>query len=382
MIYLAILILLLCTALIPERKKGVVSYIFLYLILTLVAGLRYRVGGDTLAYINDFNKLPQFADLPRFDYLNAPYNPLWYIFNAFVKAVWNDFVFFQLIHAAIVNGAVFWFFNKYCKYKYVAVLFYYILYYTYFNMEILRESLAIAVFLLSVPSLIAKKWFKYYTLAFIAVFLHSSAMMLFFLPILYKRLSRKYILLMCLLLILLPIINIENVLMIFSFTDQIAIKIKSYMSSEINIFGVLMQLLVVLPTLVFHFVRKKNDIGQHVFQNNVSPYLIIGILSLILGGFYRFLNYLALLNVVYLADTFCSIQTLKKSSNYSSKLANFAIVMLLIHQIYYYVRDTSEYRIGTRFYMLYFPYHTVFDPQIELNRERIYINMMDLDYHY
>jgi len=53
----------------------------------------------------------------------------------------------------------------------------------------------------------------------------------------------------------------------------------------------------------------------------------------------------------------------------------------LFYQFYYYYRDMSDRFPDTRFYMLYYPYHSVINPKIEENRERMYYNIMYMDYH-
>ena len=119
MIYLIYLVILIIFSineylgLFKNRKtEGKIGFYLLLFLFILLAGLRFRVGGDTLAYMEYFNTMPTLNELPNIDYLSSEYNPFWYLFNALIKAVWNDFLFFQIIHAIIVNVAIFWFIQK------------------------------------------------------------------------------------------------------------------------------------------------------------------------------------------------------------------------------------------------------------------------------
>ena len=45
------------------------------------------------------------------------------------------------------------------------------------------------------------------------------------------------------------------------------------------------------------------------------------------------------------------------------------IWFLLISMRTYFV-DCSEYMLGAKSYNIYYPYHTIFDPVVEVNREK------------
>ena len=91
-------------------------YYFNLLVLILFAGLRYRIGGDTLLYMGMFEECPKLQDLKYFDFASAQYNPLWYILNGLSRSIYDDFFLFQLIHAFIVNVSFFHFFRKFWEF--------------------------------------------------------------------------------------------------------------------------------------------------------------------------------------------------------------------------------------------------------------------------
>ena len=79
-------------------------YYFNLVVLIILAGLRYRVGGDTLMYMSVFDSFPKWDELKYFDFETAEYQPLWYVFTAICRTIYDDFAFFQLVHASILGG--------------------------------------------------------------------------------------------------------------------------------------------------------------------------------------------------------------------------------------------------------------------------------------
>ncbi|HBA13512.1 MAG TPA: hypothetical protein DCW98_05990, partial [Bacteroidales bacterium] len=97
------------------------------ILLVLVAGLRYRVGGDTLVYMAEYSMYPKLDELAFFDFETARYNPLWYIIASVARSINDSFTCFQILHALIVNFSFFHFFRKYCpRYYFSAILVWFV----------------------------------------------------------------------------------------------------------------------------------------------------------------------------------------------------------------------------------------------------------------
>ena len=96
--------------------------------------------------------------------------------------VGDDFVYFQLLHIIILNSCLFYFISKSTEYRFSALFFCFIYYYLYFSTEILRESLAIFVFVLNYKNYEEGNWFKYYCGVCIAILFHISAVILIVFP--------------------------------------------------------------------------------------------------------------------------------------------------------------------------------------------------------
>ena len=101
-------------------------------------------GGDTVRYMRYFEEYPSLFEVNIFSY--ALFDPLWLLLNSAIKIIWDDFFFFQFVHAILLNILLFYLIKKYSGYKFTVVFFYFSYLYLYYNMEILREVLAIAIF--------------------------------------------------------------------------------------------------------------------------------------------------------------------------------------------------------------------------------------------
>lgn len=160
MIYLLILIYSLTLSFVYDfgnlRIGKKMNLLIVFMVLVSLSGFRYRIGGDSYFYIKMYEYLPTLPELSSIELGVSKLQPLWLLLNAISRTISPDFFVFQLLHALIVNSIIFYFFRKYTKYVFTAVLLYFIGFYGYFNFEILRESLAICVFLLSLEFFVKK----------------------------------------------------------------------------------------------------------------------------------------------------------------------------------------------------------------------------------
>ena len=60
-------------------------------LLILVAGLRWRVGSDTVSYASDFYFSHDLFHLEWSDFESVMKMPLWVLLQATCKTIWNDF---------------------------------------------------------------------------------------------------------------------------------------------------------------------------------------------------------------------------------------------------------------------------------------------------
>lgn len=349
--------------------------------LILLAGLRYRVGSDTLMYMSVFDDCPKLDELKYFDFAEAKYNPLWYVINAISRSIHDSFTCFQVIHAMFVNSVFFWFFRKYCPlYYFSAILLYYIGYFCYFNMEVMRESLCICIMLLAIPSYMNRKYFMYYVLCIIGVLFHYSAMLLFFLPLLrfFQKPSWKWQLVIFITIVLfVKVINVPTLLLnVLGFNEQMILLLKNYLDMERSLMGMLSEILKYLPIFILICVREANGISdRYDFTPIVMGVVIIYSMAMEVGGFARFINYFVPFIIVYSVNTLYTVLNMDFKSKQMTFLSSVAaFLLLLVNMASFYLGDVSQVYPNTRAYVRYLPYYSIFDPKIDEHRERFVEN--------
>ena len=362
-------------------KNGWVCYYTLMFIFILVAGLRYRVGGDSLAYADKFVYCPTLIDLSINNMLEGIYEPAWYLLNSFAKTVCNDFVVFQIFHAIIINVSVFYIVKKYTQYKFSAILLYALFGYTDYNMEVLRESLALCVFLCSISCFLQKEWGKYFLFVGFALLFHLSAIILLFIPFCYfipKKISiLKFIILLVCIGGILSSINVTYFIEQFMPFDKLLNKASSYIGFTSNLNAFLMRLIKLFPIILLLYVQRRNKLDLLGFEIFVYAYCCISVFAIFIPFFIRFSNYLNIPICLYVVNIFYNIYRSYKIKQLSFLFCSMALGgMLLLNFWYPMTLDMSKYFPQGKYYHLYLPYNSIFDRQRNERREAIFYNSM------
>ena len=130
MIYLFIFMyLLICVILydVYERKLHLrANYIVLYFLFTLIAGLRWRLGVDTVNYMNFFQyEMPPLSQLSIEYITESRYQPFWLLLNAVCKGL-GSFTLVQIFVSAFFHASVFCFLCKSCTKPFTVLTIYYL----------------------------------------------------------------------------------------------------------------------------------------------------------------------------------------------------------------------------------------------------------------
>ncbi len=396
--YLFILILLfLLTYHYDYRKnsKGrfwwILTILFLYII---TAGLRYRLGTDTITYEREYIYLPSISDLTSFDYSMSRYGYGYLFFNSISRSISDSFVVMQFIHAICINCILFYFFYKHTSNFFLSVSLYFIMFYFNFNFEVLRESCAVCIFLLSLKYYIKDRWLKYYLICGIACLFHMSAIFTFFLPmiklpILNKLFQfNKYFIISSVIVLSLSYylsIKFFDIIRLFTLIDT-GYYVESYSDSRLS-----ESVRLPLSTLLFHIScycifpllslwvqsrsvnneQKNNTLAYiNIFSLMTCLYVYIAISSLYLPLLHRFNNYLLPVVVVLMSK---SAFVLFKKSNHCVKLS-FSVWCLIIFPFYFLTiyPYLNKDNLGIVKIRRYYPYESVLNPTIDVERERIF----------
>ena len=358
-----------------EKKLRVHKPLFI-LILTycvLLMAFRYRVGGDTLRYMDSYRFIPDLMHINLSDVFSYYYtDPLYTLLCSFAKLFGKSFYIFQLFHACLLNYLIGRFIVHNTKNILFALFFYMIICFLYFNTEILRESLAVAVFVNSVRFLEKKQWIFYYMLCFIALGFHVSAIVTFFLPFFYTRKvgKRHYLfflgVLICLFCSIDYIVEYIRGDLAFEYLSKKG-SLMEGLNFNVNWYIVNLSKCFLCPLLFVLFYRRSIASDNEVY---LFFYMFFGACLLVFPiVFSRFCNYFLLFFVVIVADV--SDLLLRRKNMHVA----FSFAFLLLVYGYDYKKEIIA--DGFNYYRLFYPYSDILEQKMDQFREKcIYFQYM------
>lgn len=183
--YIALFLCLLgCIYIYDIRRYGRgrnVAFLMLLVAFTAMAGFRYRLGYDTTAYEEYYQMILDGA--PVRENLQQRIGPGFRCLFHAMAAISLDFIWIQILTAAIINVAVFRFARGFAKNLFLFLTFYFIFLYFQLSFQVIREAMAVSILLISWPSVVKGKWLHYYLLAAVALVIHHAAVFMLFLPV-------------------------------------------------------------------------------------------------------------------------------------------------------------------------------------------------------
>lgn len=398
MVYLIALIFLLFSIYAFDYKKSqrgaTLAYIVILIYMIAIVALRYRIGGDSIGYEIEYRKMPGILDIEGF-MRKTRWEPGFVIFAALCRSVTSDFTFFQLMHAIVVNVIVFWFIYNNTQNRFTAVTFYLVLCYLNLNTEVLREALAVSVFLLAWPYFRNGKWLYYYLLALLATTFHISAIFTLMLPIFTLpgvreifKLGYRTIFICITVFIIGYIIQRKffAVLELLSQNATVSERAQVYAKSsfggmQLNIIGMLELAFqqIVLPLLAIWYLKKRvigdKDSREYRWFRKLEIMVVAGAYISVLTMFVfimgRFRNYVLLFEIVAMASCFfLSVRIRDKKFRLGGLNWGMIFFLVLISNLNAYFAPTFGSASNKR-YMLYYPYNSRIDNEEDPQREEI-----------
>lgn len=372
MIYLILAVYLLylsCSYDFGHRKKGRSLHFWLaYALMVALMAFRYRVGGDTLNYIYTFeNATSSIYALELFAVEKI--QPIPAIIFAVCKTLFDDFTYVQAIFAIFVNAVVFWFFRKNTPYYFTAIFLYGLAFYLRLNCEIMRESLAISFFLIGYPYLMRQKYIKYYIFAVLAFLCHSSAIFIFILPVflLNKKKSNVFGLLV--------LFGVIGLLLLYNmhFVGNLTHYAELYSDYKSSFFGKLSIVLfnILIPAyflfITRHYISDYIKFGMYV-------YIGCSVVSLFFFIAFRFNNYLMVFYIMMVAECLNHIWHSKVKDMSGVRISLLGSVFLLSFMLSYFSDVTKYVGHEAKWYCVWYPYYSIFDPQVDDDRETFISN--------
>ena len=353
-------------------------YWFEFCVLFLLMGLRFRVGGDSLRYEMYFSYAKDLSELfvkGAWD-LSEGFQPLWTLYQAACKTITDDFVIVQLVNSFVLNGVIFYCAAKEVRHRFTFVVLYYFLYYPYFNTEIMRESLAVAMFIVGYRFLVNGNYVKYYLICVVAFMFHASAIFLMVLPVMYpfmlkSRGWKSYLVPIVFALVVSYYVSfILEILNSTLFLDNALLgdKSESVLQSEgLNVFGIIGQFAYLFPLFFCMYIFQKRGTKSNLFILNM--YFFVSIIGMVYLPLVRLANYFIIPFLYIYSDMIVNQEILRKYR----PIVNLSVCLLLYSRLSYYCQGMASTEGRSKeFYMYerYIPYHSVFDKEYDTKRER------------
>lgn len=268
-----------------------IQYILPLFLLIIFFGFRGFIDTDISNYYPIYNDLPNLffdkVETIKKCLKHYPFEIGYFYFTCFLKSCGLNYFGYQFINTTIDFIVLYSFFSRYCKNRIImAFCLYYLFGCFSFEVNLLRNTKAIMLFIISIRYLQERKPLKYFILNGLGLLFHASAFI--FLPLyffIYKKPNKKIFIVLYILgnvIYLLKIKWIKSFLVfLFPFFPDIKIfnLIGTYfINSDFGEFGITIGYLerTITSILIFlYFERLSSDKQKYVFLNCFYIYIFI-----------------------------------------------------------------------------------------------------------
>lgn len=356
---------------ITARKE---CFYCLCMYLTLIAGLSYKVGSDSIFYMDAYSEIPTLSQLKSAYFSESPYQPLFFLLCVLCKSVTPKIWLMHLVQSYIVCFAYFKFINENTRFIFTGALMFMTCMYPYFCYEIYKESLAIAMMLLGYNYLPQKKYIKYYVFAFLATMFHFSGIIAFFIPFIGNLKFNKFFLIWIAVLATLLTVFQTFILYIiqsgiFKLSDIIIQKLDYYtlvVTDRYNDNWYLMALLrnVLVPLGTIICIKKL--FKTIPFEWAFIIYILLGIGTLQFALIFdRPINYVLPFVVLSLSEVM--------GQSYRKRTYKFLTTFMVCFVFWFACRGWFYAREET--WRLMIPYESIFDERTDTKRENVILHI-------
>lgn len=390
-----------------HKRLSSFSYWGLFLYLVVIAGFRYRIGTDSVTYEGTYEVFPTLWNIGTYNFAKLRFEPGFLLFASFARTFSPDFMWFQILHAVVVNFVIFRFIKQNTPHKFLCLSFYFVIMFLNLNTQVLRESLAVCCFLLAWPFFRQGKWLQYYLLVLLAISMHTSAIVLLFLPILtFKGIRNFFVfgkktLIICIVIFVVGLVIESHFSAFFSLlavTDSIESAVGRYTGSDystnvLNINGIIGLVLksILYPCIALYFLKQRvlwgNDEKRRVpdncqwgwkvkdFErweiiNVVGLYFIV--FSMAIFIFHRYFNYFGLFLLTSVASWAFTFLNVKKR-RFKLKFVYWVAIIIPFYLFNFQIYSVGLGKSGRlKEYMIYYPYSSRLNPEVSPQREEIY----------
>lgn len=345
-IYLIYAFVLLLFSLIEIRnarktKAMRVCWIAVCVALVLLSGLRYGLETDYWHYYEMFNGITVVATT----------EPLFSVLMLVIRAVFKDFNYFVLFVAVMSMGAKEKLFGK-LDYCFTAILFYYLKYYVLFELNAIRQGLALSVVLFAVYEYLKGDNRKFIILSLVATLVHASSVVVFVIPVIGKKQIRlnNVVVVSCAALLVrvfliekVAFLGTKYVSLIFNSSTNLVNGLKyilyNNLISNVDFISILR---VLIPTICLYWLgvsKNDNEKGRKNYQILYNIYLVGTTINLVFLG-YDTISY-RLASVFYSVEGMLVALSLNRKKVYSFRSLNLertiCYLLLFVCDLWSYV---------------------------------------------
>lgn len=351
-----------------ERLKNIFFYAS-FMLLVLFGGLRFDTGWDYPGYQYYYEKVPIITDLFTHytDFSSIYFEPGFKLLMSLLKFIGVNFQGLIFIINLITTWLFFVFINrtgKFLNYKNVMVLLYFSTVFLYTNFSVLRQGIAIGIWLLSLNYL-NKNNLKYYIFVLIGCLFHYTLLIFFILPVMiYLKPRSKFIILLMVAATLVYILGIKWINLLSPlFPDFIQDKLNHYWSSDrfgstrsLGI-GFVEKFVFMILILYFYFSKLKNGYVRERFYS----YMIIYLLYFLCYMLFFEANIIYDRTRLYFASfSICIFPFLLMFFTRKSRL--FINLLVVFYSLFFFNKILSSEQNK----VVFIPYHSIFSDELSI----------------
>lgn len=254
-----------------QRYDNKIYYFLLLLTLILPVGLR-RIYNDTGAYINNFLNSPGVNEIWNSREMYILSNPAFKLYNSVIREVTDNYHVFLMIPAIFVQYSFVSTIRRYSSSFTLGIGLYLCLGTYVLTMAAMKQVIATGIVMLAIPSLMDRKWTKYYLLIFIAFMFHTYSIAFVILPLFLDK-PWNFRTLLFLASIIFIINNFESVIGSFleyaNDSGKYVAEYEIFDNAQINIFRVMVYAVVPIMALLLYAYLFRGSYPEHynVFIN-------------------------------------------------------------------------------------------------------------------
>lgn len=358
-----------------HKKYAKLYYLILFIAFTLIAGLRYKIGGDTINYMSNWNLYPNFESNSIIDDIEKAqltggfirYQPGWILYCMIIKTIFGSYYVCQLITSLILNLGIFHCVRKYSRQPFIVLLYFYVSFnFIQLEFETAREAVATGLFLLfAFDNWIKRKWFLYYIGTLLAFSIHISALVMFILPLLRNTSSWSTKVFIFYGIIPVLVISIAGRIILSDFLIQLANVNSAFQTYEGRVLEDNYNSNYIISALFTPTIINSMVVLWRKYMVNELIPLVFLTAAMIIGTIFdfdciRFSNYILIPTFISLAP---AIQSLIKRQH----TVWFGIVLMYLFSLpQYYV----VYSGGDLSWSRYFPYQNCIAPNQTPNQKK------------